>query len=86
MRQVADSKVGTVVHFYDKISVAIIKLSKGLKQGDTIKFKRGEDEFEQKLASMEIEHKEIKSAKKGDEVGVKTDQAVRENTEVYKVS
>lgn len=79
----ADKPIGEVVHFYDKISVAIIKLGSILKVGDTIKFKHGDDEFTQKIESMEIEHKKLEKAKKGDEVGVKVDQPVKENTQVY---
>ena len=82
----ADTKIGKVVHFYDNISVAIIKLSKPLKVGDTVKFKRGDEEFEQKIQSMEDKHKKVKTAKKGDEIGVKVNQAAKEKTEVYKSS
>jgi len=39
-----DKAIGKVVHYYDKLGVAIIDLEKGgLKVGDELKFKRGED-------------------------------------------
>jgi hypothetical protein len=34
---------------------------------------------------MEVEHKKIQSAKKGDEVAVKVEQKAKEGTRVYKV-
>lgn len=60
----ADKKIGTVIHFYDKILVAIVKLSAPLKINDSIKFKHGDKEFTQTVNSIELEHKKIDSAKK----------------------
>lgn len=78
-------KIGRVVHYYDKIKVAIVRLDTDLKVGDKIRFTRGgEDLFEQEVESMQIEHNEVKSAKKGDEVGVKTTEAVKEGAEAFK--
>jgi len=83
----ADTKVGIVTHFFDKISVAIIKLnSGGLKAGDTIKIAGRGSELVQKLKSMQIEHENVDKVKKGDEFGVKVDQKVKEGDIVYKVS
>ena len=79
----ADKKIGTVIHFYDKILVAIVKLSAPLKINDSIKFKHGDKEFTQTVNSIELEHKKIDSAKKGDEIGLKVDQPVKEKTEVF---
>jgi len=82
----ADFKVGKVTHYYDKISVAVVELSGNLSSGDKIKFARGgEDMFEQEVGSMQVEHEKIDSAKKGDVVGLKVDQEVKEGAEVYKV-
>jgi translation elongation factor EF-1alpha len=78
----AAKKIGTVIHFYDKIQVAILKLTASLKTGDQIKFKHNEDEFSQTVASMELMHKKIDKAKKGDEVGIKVDRPVKEKTQV----
>jgi translation elongation factor EF-1alpha len=79
-------KVGKVTHYYDKLSVAIIDLDGTLSVGDNIKFVRGgEDLFEQKVESIQIEHEKKDSAGKGDVVGLKTNEAVKEGTEVFKV-
>ena len=57
-----------------------------LSVGDSIKFvKNGEDLFEQKVESIQIEHEKKDSAGKGDVVGLKTNEKVREGTEVYKI-
>lgn len=79
-------KVGTVTHYYDKIGVAIVDLSGGLTVGEKIKFVRGgEDLFEQTVESIQIEHEKVTAAKKGDVVGLKANEAVKEGTEVFKV-
>lgn len=82
----ADKKtVGKVIHYYDKIGVAIIELGKTLKTGDVVKFVKGDDEFEQTIDSMQIEKAVIESAKKGDVIGVKTDKPAKEGTLVQTV-
>ena len=79
-------KVGKVSHYYDKLSVAIIDLDGTLSVGDNIKFVRGgEDLFEQKVESIQIEHEKKDSAGKGDVIGLKTPEAVKEGTEVFKI-
>lgn len=82
----ADFKVGKLTHYYDKIGVAIVDLDASLSVGDKVKFVRGgEDLFEQEIASMQIEHKKVDTAKKGDLIGLKVDEAVKEGAEVYKI-
>ena len=79
-------KAGKVTHYYDKIGVVIIELASDLSSGEKIKFVRGgEDLFEQEVGSMQIEHNQISSAKKGDVIGLKAEQEVKEGAEVYKV-
>lgn len=82
----ADFKVGTVTHYYDKIKVAILELSGELNVGDKIKFVRGgEDLFEQNVDSMQVEHQKIENAKNGDVVGLKTIQDIKDGAEVFKI-
>lgn len=81
----AGKQVGKVTHYYDKLGVAIIELSDSLKQGETIKFVGKEGEFTQVVSSMQHEHQPIESASKGQSVGVKVDQKVKENDLVYAV-
>ena len=78
-------KVGVVTHYFDKIGVAIVDLDGTLSVGDKVKFVRGdEDLFEQTVDSIQIEHEKKESAGKGDVVGLKVGQSVREGTEVFK--
>lgn len=81
-----DKLIGKVVHFYDKLGVAIVDLeSGGLKKGDEVKFKRGDGEFTQKIESLQVDHEDVEAVKKGDSFGVKVDQPTKVGTEVYLV-
>lgn len=78
--------IGEVTHYFGNIGVAVIKLSDKLKAGETIRIVGGEDtDFNQTVESMEVEHQKIEQAKKGDSIGLKVDQKVREGYKVYKV-
>lgn len=77
------SPIGKVMHWYDKLSVAVIKLNKALKVGDQIKVKRGDYEFTDTITSMQLDHKPIDSGKKGDEVAVKVSKQAKEGAEIY---
>jgi len=79
----AEKLIGKVTHYYDKLGVAIIELAGKLKVGDRVKFKKGEEELEQEVTSMQIEREQIETAKKGDIIGLKVDQEIKEKTEVY---
>lgn len=78
-------KIGIVTHYYGNISVAIVTLTGKLQKGDKVKFEGGKTEFEQTIESMQIEHKEIDSAKNGDVVGVKVNEKISEGADVYLV-
>mgnify|MGYP001595270399 FL=1 len=75
--------VGKITHYYNAIGVGIIELSGALKVGDAVHIKGKATDFEQMVDSLQIEHKEVQSAKKGDVIGIKTKQKVKEGDEVY---
>lgn len=77
--------VGKVIHYYDKIEVAVIKLQKGLKVGDKVKFEKGDKSSEQIIESMQLEHEQVTSGKKGEEIAVKVDQVAKDGVGVYKM-
>ena len=78
-------KIGKVTHYYNNIDVAVVELSGKLSVGDRVKFVSGQNEFEQTVESMQIEHENISSAKKGDMIGLKVGEKVNEGAEVYLV-
>lgn len=78
-------QIGKIVHFYPKISVAVVELSGTIRIGDRIKIEGHGKSFEQEVASMQIEHKPIEEAKAGQAIGLKVEQPVKEGDIVYKL-
>ena len=81
----AEKKVGEVTHYWGKIAVAGIKLTAALSQGDPIRIKGATTDFEQTAGSIQIEHQNVETAKKGQEIGLKVKEKVRRGDAVYKV-
>lgn len=77
--------IGKITHYFGNIGVAVIELEEELNVGDTIRIIGGEADFNQQVESMENEHKKVKSAKKGDSVGMKVNEKVHEGYKVYRV-
>lgn len=78
--------VGKITHYFGKIEVGIVELTKdGLSVGDKIHIKGSSTDFEQGVDSIQIEHQQIDKAKKGDVIGLKVKEKVKEEDEVYKV-
>jgi len=83
--QKKEKLIGKVTHYFDKIKVAAIRLSAPIKVGDQIRIVGGEVDFKQKVSSMEINHQKINKAKKGEEIGLKVKERVREGYRVFKL-
>ncbi|MCL4406365.1 MAG: hypothetical protein M1586_02515 [Patescibacteria group bacterium] len=80
-----EKSVGMVTHYYGKLGVAIVRLSGELKLGEKIRIFGKTTDFSEENTSMQADHKVIKSAGKGEEVGIKVSQEVREGDEVFKI-
>lgn len=82
-----EKEIGKITHYYNKIGVAVVKLTgSGLKLGVSIHIQGHNTDFVQEIESMQIDHKEVESVKKGDEFGIKVREAVRDGDKVYLVS
>ncbi len=81
-----EEKIGIVEHFFTNVSVAAVKIIEGdLKIGDTIHFVGAHTDFKQKIISMQIDRNPVNTVKKGDAVGIKVQEKVREHDIVYKI-
>lgn len=84
--QKKEKPIGEITHYFSNIKVAVVNLNGTLEVGDEIRIVGGEDtDFNQKVESMEVDHKKVAKAKKGDDVGMKVDERAREGYKVYKV-
>ena len=77
--------IGVVTHYYDKIGVAIVKFKRNVEAGEEVRFLGANTDFTQTIKSIQFDHQEVKSAKKGQEVGIKVDEKVHEGNEVFEV-
>ncbi|MBI4085232.1 MAG: translation elongation factor-like protein [Candidatus Liptonbacteria bacterium] len=78
-----EKPIGAVTHFYGHLGVAIVKFNKPFKVGEKIHFKGATTDFDETVKSMQYDHKPVEAAKKGQEVGIKVGDKVREGDEVY---
>ena len=80
----ADGKklLGKITHYFSKIGVAIVKVENTIKVGDRILIEGGGKSFEQTVDSMQVDKDSIQVAKKGQEVGLKLIEPVKQN---YKI-
>ncbi|MEN8253448.1 MAG: translation elongation factor-like protein [Patescibacteria group bacterium] len=77
-------KIGTVTHYYDRLKVAIVKLGESVKKGDKLTFKGNTTDFTQIVDDMQVDHQDVTKAEKGQEVGIKVNEKVRDSDLVYK--
>jgi len=79
--------IGRVTHYFPKVKVAVVKLSSPLSVGESIRIIGGEKtDFQQKVNSIEINHKKIKKAKAKNEIGLRVKKIVRDKYRVYKIN
>lgn len=82
----AEEEVGKVIHYYGKIGVAAIEVTKGsLKVGDTIHVKGQTSDFTQRVDSLQIDNKPVQEAVAGQKAGIKVVAHARTNDTIYKV-
>ncbi len=79
-------EVGQVSHYFSRIGVAIVELKSTLSVGDQVLVKGPTSDFEQVIESMQIEHVNVSTAKKGDSIGLKVNKLVKPNDVLYKKS
>jgi putative protease len=78
--------LGRVTHYFPHVQAAVVQMESGsLRLGDTIYIKGHTTDFKQSVRSIQINHKPIEEAKKGDEIGLQVQKRVREHDQVYKI-
>jgi len=83
--EVEKKLVGKISHYYSKIGVAVVELTDTLEVGDEISIEGAATNVRQTVDSMQVEHENIEKAKKGDSIGMKVVDKVRENDQVFKI-
>lgn len=82
-----EKKVGIVTDYFAKINVAALEITDdALHVGDTIHIKGHTTDLQQTVDSMQIEKHSVPVANKGDKIGIKVKDRVREHDTVFKVT
>ena len=78
--------LGVVTHYFPHVQAAVVKIAQGdVRQGDSLSFRGHTTKFNQVATSMQIDHRPIQVAHKGDELGIRVKSRVRAGDKVYKV-
>jgi len=80
-----EKQIGTVTHYYTRLSVAVLNLTDDIHLSDEIHIKGHITDLFMTVASLEVEHHKIESAGIGLEVALKVDDYVRTGDEIFKV-
>ncbi len=78
-------KIGTVVHYYGKLSVAVVYLDETLMVHDLVAFKGATTDFQQEIDSMQVDNQSINIIGKEKEVAVKVKDRVRTGDKLYRL-
>ncbi|MDO8684443.1 MAG: translation elongation factor-like protein [Armatimonadota bacterium] len=81
-----EKQIGHVTHYFNHLGVAAIVVEdEDLRVGDEIHIKGHKTDLVQPVESLQYEHLDIPEAHRGQNVGVKVKNHVREHDIVYKV-
>ena len=79
------TQIGQVIHYFDHVNVAELRLTEPLSVGDTVHILGHSTDFQQKVTSLEIEHQAVDEARPGDDVGMKVIQKVHAQDKIFKL-
>jgi translation initiation factor IF-2 len=83
----AEEEIGKISHYFSKIAVCVVVITNGdLKVGEKIHIKGATSDVIMVVDSMQVDHDTVEEAKKGDSIGMKVPDRVREQDIVYKVT
>lgn len=79
-----DIKIAKITHYYDKLGVAVVEVMKQpLKVGDMVKISGHDNEFNQKITSLQVEHNQVMEVAPGETGGLKVDKPVKEGDVLF---
>lgn len=83
----AEVEIGTVVHYFDRPQVAVVRILVGdVAVGDTLHFRGHTTEFTETVGSMEVDHKPVERAGAGAEIAIKVIGRARVHDKVLKAT
>lgn len=80
----AEDKVGTVTHFFQKIDVAVVEATDRIEVGDTLHVSGANDDFTFTVESMEVDEEPVEAIDEGESAGIKVPQRAHEGSDVLR--
>lgn len=81
-----EEAIGKVTHYFGHLEVAVMKLTGELHVGDEIHVKGHTSDFQQRMDSLEIDHKKVDTAGPASEVAFKVKEKVRAGDQVFRLT
>jgi hypothetical protein len=78
-------QIGSVTHYFNRISVAVLELDDELEIGDVVHIVGRITDFVMRVASMEIDHQKVQTVSPGQDVALQVDEYVRAGDAIFKV-
>lgn len=80
-----EMEIGRVLHYYNHLHVAVLKLTEPLEVGDLIHIWGYTTDFMQKVTSLQIDHHTVTGVPPGEEVALEVIKPVRAHDVLYRV-
>jgi selenocysteine-specific translation elongation factor len=75
--------IGKVIHYWTRLGVAGVELTGSLKMDDWIHFRGTTTDFQQRVTSMQLNHRFVNQADAGQQIGILAADRVRVGDMVY---
>jgi putative protease len=75
--------IGTVIHYWNRLNVAGVELTDSLRMDDWVQFRGATTDFQQRITSMQLNHRFIHEAHTGQQIGVLVADRVRAGDTVF---
>jgi hypothetical protein len=75
--------IGSVIHYYTRLGVAGVELTGSLQVDDWVHFRGANTDFQQRVTSMQLDHRFITSAEPGQQIGILVADRVRVGDTVF---
>jgi len=79
-------RIGRVIHYYNRLGVAVLDLENTLKVGDLIHVSGKTTDFIQRVGSMEVDHRKVSALGPGSNGALQLVDRARRGDAVYLVS
>ncbi|MBI4655253.1 MAG: hypothetical protein HY746_00750 [Elusimicrobia bacterium] len=78
-------EAGKITHYFGRVGVGLVEVAETLKVGDTVHIKGNVTDITMPVESMQVDHKNVTEAVKGQIAGMKVPGKVHPGDKVFKV-